>query len=358
VRGRRLIGTAALACGLLVGFALPASGAGPAQLRARADALQARNAALAARADAALLDLYALDTKLARAHARSQALAGRLAEVRREQAATQRELAAARSTSHVAQRELGRQLRVLYTRGEPDAIAILLGAGSLEEAVTGLENLQLVARHTRRISQQARAAQRRLAALRASLAKRASDVGSLAAAARDTEAALAGARADRASYLDGLAAERRLNAGEIGALQARAEEAARRSTQIATARPAVAVTGDAAGSSTASSTVPAPRPSSLLEADPGSTSGRTLTVSATGYALPGTTASGLPVGWGIVAVDPSVIPLGTKMIVPGYGEAVAADTGSAVQGLTIDLWFPTTAQALAWGRRSVTITLR
>jgi len=62
-------------------------------------------------------------------------------------------------------------------------------------------------------------------------------------------------------------------------------------------------------------------------------------------------------GWGVVAVDPSVIPLGTRMTIPGYGEGVAADTGSAVRGRMIDLWFPTTAQALAWGRRTVTITL-
>jgi 3D (Asp-Asp-Asp) domain-containing protein len=58
-----------------------------------------------------------------------------------------------------------------------------------------------------------------------------------------------------------------------------------------------------------------------------------------------------------VAVDPSVIPLGTHMTVPGYGEAVAADTGSAIKGAIIDLWFPTVEQARAWGRRSVTISL-
>ena len=45
------------------------------------------------------------------------------------------------------------------------------------------------------------------------------------------------------------------------------------------------------------------------------------------------------------------------MTVPGYGEGVAADTGSAVTGNTIDLWFPTLADAMAWGRRTVTITL-
>ena len=62
-------------------------------------------------------------------------------------------------------------------------------------------------------------------------------------------------------------------------------------------------------------------------------------------------------GWGIAAVDPSVIPLGTHIVIPGYGEAVAADTGASIVGSTIDLWFPSAAQAYAWGRRTVTIAV-
>jgi 3D (Asp-Asp-Asp) domain-containing protein len=73
--------------------------------------------------------------------------------------------------------------------------------------------------------------------------------------------------------------------------------------------------------------------------------------------LTGRTATGLPVGWGVAAVDPSVIPLGTHMTIPGYGEAVAADIGGSVAGTTIDLWFPSRARANAWGRRTVTIIL-
>ena len=46
------------------------------------------------------------------------------------------------------------------------------------------------------------------------------------------------------------------------------------------------------------------------------------------------------------------------MSVPGYGDAVAADVGSAVRGAVIDLWFPSEAQALAWGRRTVSVTLQ
>jgi len=54
----------------------------------------------------------------------------------------------------------------------------------------------------------------------------------------------------------------------------------------------------------------------------------------------GITASGVPVTKGIVAVDPSVIPLGTKLYIPGYGFAVAADTGGGIVGNTIDLGYP------------------
>ena len=85
-------------------------------------------------------------------------------------------------------------------------------------------------------------------------------------------------------------------------------------------------------------------------------SGSSLVVSSTAYALPGTTATGLPVGQGMCAVDPSVIPLGTRFDVPGYGSCLAADTGSAIVGDRIDVWVPSEAAAVSWGRRDVTIT--
>ncbi|MBV8749727.1 MAG: DUF348 domain-containing protein [Candidatus Eremiobacteraeota bacterium] len=71
----------------------------------------------------------------------------------------------------------------------------------------------------------------------------------------------------------------------------------------------------------------------------------------------GTTASGRPAGHGVVAVDPRVIPLGTHMYIPGYGHAVAGDTGGAIRGNRIDLGFDSTAQAYQFGRRSVTVYL-
>ena len=82
-----------------------------------------------------------------------------------------------------------------------------------------------------------------------------------------------------------------------------------------------------------------------------------LKVDAVAYYLPGRTASGVPVRKGVVAVDPRVIPLGTRLYIPGYGQGLAADVGTAIKGRIIDLWFPSTALARNWGRHTVTITV-
>lgn len=71
----------------------------------------------------------------------------------------------------------------------------------------------------------------------------------------------------------------------------------------------------------------------------------------------GTTASGLPAGKGVVAVDPSVIPLGTKLYISEYGEAIAADVGGNIKGNRIDLGFDSHSQALAWGKRWVVVDI-
>lgn len=71
----------------------------------------------------------------------------------------------------------------------------------------------------------------------------------------------------------------------------------------------------------------------------------------------------VPEGWGIVAVDASVIPLGSRLYVPGYGYAIAADTGGAVEGAHIDVCFwmggpsGAHASAVAWGRRAVQVVV-
>jgi 3D (Asp-Asp-Asp) domain-containing protein len=94
--------------------------------------------------------------------------------------------------------------------------------------------------------------------------------------------------------------------------------------------------------------------------------GRVLTMVATGYdgcykcnypyyGQP--SYIGLPLKRGIVAVDPKVIPMGTRLYVEGYGEAIAADQGNAIKGNRIDLYFDTHQQALNWGMKTVEVTI-
>jgi len=73
------------------------------------------------------------------------------------------------------------------------------------------------------------------------------------------------------------------------------------------------------------------------------------------YGLP--SYIGLPLAKGIVAVDPKVIPMGTKLYVEGYGNAIAADQGNAIKGNRIDLFFESHQQALNYGIKTVKVTI-
>ena len=96
---------------------------------------------------------------------------------------------------------------------------------------------------------------------------------------------------------------------------------------------------------------------------PSSDGGTSLTVSATAYSsdngLGFITATGINLHQNpmCIAVDPSVIPLGKMVEVPGYGIAIAGDTGGAIKGNIIDVHLPTTAQAQAWGRKTIQINI-
>jgi len=73
------------------------------------------------------------------------------------------------------------------------------------------------------------------------------------------------------------------------------------------------------------------------------------------YGCSGITATGRPAGHGIVAVDPRIIPLGSHLYIPGYGSAIAGDTGGAILGSRIDLGMDSLGDALVFGRREVTV---
>jgi 3D (Asp-Asp-Asp) domain-containing protein len=324
-----------LLVGALLAVSLPSSGgadSAPALLQ-RADALRAENTALAARTHDALLRLYALDSRLAQARARLEGLRAQAARVRQERVLTTKRLGIARRDVATAQAQLAERLRDLYEQGQTDPLAVILGASSLDDALAGIDDLNRAAGLDRRLIRETRAARAHQKAVAEALARRSATLERLRREAQAAASSIAITRAQQTGYLASLRTKERLNGARISSLERSAAAAQAKAATLVVAAPA-----------TPAAAAPA--------AGPGS-----MTVVATGYSLGGNTATGLPVGWGVVAVDPSVIPLGTRMTIPGYGEGVAADVGSGISGAMIDLWFPSDSAARAWGRRAVTITL-
>ena len=339
-RSRWAAGAAVLAALLTPTGAL---GDDPGALRAEADRLRIENRGLADGAHEALLELYSLETRLARAESRLAELERRRAEVEEAEDSARRQLAIARAGLAEAQRRLASRLQTLYVEGDVDPLAVLLGAESLDDALSALDGLDRFASDDSQIVGQVRESRSTLQASLRELAARRAELSQLVEEAAASRTALAEAHGERSAYLASLQEERALNDRRIAQLTDQAAAAEVRSAEISVSAPTAAQAAPAPTS--------APTPAAVTS------SGSRMTVLSTGYCLRGTTATGIPVGWGVVAVDPAVIPLGTKMFVPGYGEGVAADTGSAVKGAIIDVWFPSCAQALQWGQRTVTITL-
>ena len=334
------------------GIAAGVGGADPAsQLRSRADQLRHESSRLAAESHAALLQLYALESELARARSQVTALAAQQQTVQRERSQVRFRLGLARRLYSSAEQNVENRLRALYEEGDDaDPLAVILGARSFDDAVTRIDRVNRVADLNRRVAMRAKRARSRLGELSRSLAEREARLEALSSQAEAAAAALQASRTERAAYVSRLATERRFDDAQISSLDARARAAERRSAAAAQAAAAAPAPPAPAPTSQPSQPVSAPQ-------RPSAAPGRRLTVIATAYSLPGHTASGLPVGPGIVAVDPTVIPMGTRMTIPGYGEGVAADTGGAIKGNRIDVWFPTNAQCIQWGVKTVTITL-
>jgi 3D (Asp-Asp-Asp) domain-containing protein len=273
-----------------------------------------------------LLSLYALDSQLQAWKARLGSLQTEAAALRARQASLRRELAADETSFRTSRRSLIIDLRALYERGDVDPVAVVLGAKSLGTGLSQLDALSRAADQSQQIVAATAAAHRRLLRSQHLLAVEARRLSRSLADARQATERLGATVASRTAYIASLRARER--AVQVQNVETQAQAAQQKSQQI---QPTTSTTAPSAGK-------------------------HQLVVSATCYDLPGRTATGMPVGQGVVAVDPSVIPLGTRLYVPGYGNGVAADVGGGIKGDTIDLWM-TPSQCASWGRRTVTITI-
>ncbi|MBC5996719.1 hypothetical protein EAI30_06405 [Romboutsia ilealis] len=83
---------------------------------------------------------------------------------------------------------------------------------------------------------------------------------------------------------------------------------------------------------------------------------KTMNVTATAYAGDTITSTGTTPKWGTIAVDPSVIPYGTKVYIPEFDKIfIAEDTGSAIKGNKIDIFMDTEEHCNTWGVKKIDI---
>ena len=335
---RRLIGIAAAVSLVVV---LPAVGqANPSGSAAK---LRLENSRLAVKSRSALLDLYSLDARLAAANTRLASVRREMHALRGERALLARELRLARSGELVSENELASRLRQLYDQGDVSTLEVVFSSTSISDAMTQLDNVHRVASLNDQVLAQLRSAQTRLVTTSRRLATRTADLGAALRTAAANEGSLSRTEAARRSYLASLSTQRNLDSAQIARLESEARVVQTKSQRLTGSVP--------------DAVVAAPVPSGSQAPTATSPGGRTLRVTITGYALPGMTVTGIPVGWGVAAVDPHVIPLGSHIWVPGYGEAVAADIGGSIVGARVDLWFPTVGQARTWGLQTLTIAL-
>lgn len=127
---------------------------------------------------------------------------------------------------------------------------------------------------------------------------------------------------------------------------------------VGTAQPGV--TGWSAGSYLVEvdSVGPPPVAAARVSAPAPAPSGRSFSARLTAYAHGTRTASGTPVRWGVVAVDPKAIPLGSRIMIDGFDNVfIAEDTGGSVRGNHVDIYFPDVASAVRFGVQTRTITI-
>ncbi|HAZ6777336.1 TPA: peptidase M23, partial [Enterococcus faecalis] len=145
-----------------------------------------------------------------------------------------------------------------------------------------------------------------------------------------------------------------------------AEAAEESSSQASSSSTSTESSSTESSSSASSSESSSTTESSTGESStPGTGSGRVLQMESTAYSWREAGASNLSATGidlskesNVVAVDPSVIPLGSLVKVSGYGFAIAGDTGGAIQGNIIDVHFDSVDQCRLWGRRQVTVEIQ
>lgn len=264
-------------------------------------------------------EINGLTSRLGQLEAKSESLMAKISNTNDQIAAKRKRLADKR-------RALGQRARNIYVNGKSNTITMLLKSNGVSDFIQRTEYLHKVNQRDTELISTVRRDAALLEASVSDLKQSRKQVDSLAAELRSRKDRLVKSKAEKQQVLARAGAQ-------ATAVQSQSGKVESKMSQV-----------------NATTTVT------------GKHTGRYMMMVATGYSpqepgLTDSTASGLKAQHGVVAVDPSVIPLGTRLYVEGYGSAIAGDTGSAIKGNRIDLCFDTLAECNAYGNHTVRVEI-
>lgn len=276
----------------------------------------------------------AVDSEVERQNGEIKAVHERSNEIAATIAAQEKNLADLQQQLTDRQVVLEKRITSSYKTDDMGYLEVVMGAGDFSDFVSRVDMVNKIAGEDQKLIDAYKESQRAVEDELASLAARRDELAALENSLTTAEQELLAAQAEQQAYVSSLESQMAANAGQLAQLQAEAAQIEANMNQLQSQ----------AGPSSGGDYTPPPA------------GGSNFSVTATAYCLQGRTATGMPAGPGVIAVDPSVIPLGSRVYISGYGNAIAADTGGAIQGNKIDVWLPC-GDAYAWGVRTVNVTI-
>lgn len=261
-----------------------------------------------------------------------------------------------------------KRLRAIYVSGGGNNyLSVILGSSSVSDLISSMDSLSIVMKYDNKLVAQLQEQKDIITNEKKDLDEKNNKLTALKA---NNESILSNLNNDIRQQ-NKLLADANSRENDLIAQQ-KAREAAEQAAKIAAEQAAKAAAAEqaqlaaeqAANNSKQIASNPVNSTSSPVAINRGTpvtmNSSNVLLMEATAYSDNGYTASGdkttrNPNGYSTIAVDPRVIPLGSKLYIEGYGYAIASDTGGAIQGNIIDLFVPTDAEARSWGRRTVAV---
>lgn len=304
------------------------------------NSLEAQSAELDNSYNQALQELVAIDTEVQRSGDELAAARQRSSEVAAEIAAQEQNLAELQAQLGERQTALEKRITSSYKSDDLGYLEVVMNAGDFSEFLTRVDMVNKIAEEDQKLITSFRDAETAVEAELASLNAKREELVALEKDLAAAEQELLAAQSEQAAYVSSLEGELAANQNQLAQLQAEAAAIEANMSAIQSQSSASSSGGGGGGG----------------DYGPPAAGGSSLTVTATAYCLTGRTATGMPAGPGVIAVDPGVIPLGSSVYVTGYGNAIAADTGGAIVGNKIDVWLPC-GDAYAWGVRTVNVTI-